>query len=201
MTTTGVAVSLHFQRDTDGTTTGHHDETGLTATSADEDEVRRADEDEDEARGPAHEDAGWEHAAPAPSPAPTPPSAPGVHRFALVHEEFGGDFRDERYESLRTHPPSGCQPVDFGCFALQCERSGATLLGAVSDTVAEIRREHGVVMNSLGIEEPDEWSRNDPDGYGAQTVAQLLLTVAHRAALLGYGRKDLVRLLDAAGVR
>ncbi|MER6961043.1 MULTISPECIES: hypothetical protein [unclassified Streptomyces] len=191
MTTTGVAMSLHFQRNADGTTTGRNDETGFTATSADEDEVRRL----------VHEDAGWEHPPPTPPPTPTPPSAPGVHRFALVHEEFGGDFRDERYESLRTHPPSGCQPVDFGCFALQCERSGATLLGAVSDTVAEIRREHGVVMNSLGIEEPDEWSRNDPDGYGAQLVAQLLLTVAHRAALLGYGRKDLVRLLDAAGVR
>ncbi|MEV1068063.1 hypothetical protein [Streptomyces sp. NPDC050263] len=195
MTTTGVAVSLHFQRNADGTTTGRNDKSGFTVTLADEDEVHRL----------VHEDAGWQYTPPPPSPPPTStppsPSAPGVHRFALVHEEFGSDFRDERYESLRTRPPSGCQPVDFGCFALQCERPGATLLGAVSDTVAEIRREHGVVMNSLGIEEPDEWLANDRDGYGAQTVAQLLLTVAHRAAFLGYGRKDLVRLLDAAGVR
>lgn len=56
-------------------------------------------------------------------------------------------------------------------------------------------------MSSLGIDEPHEWLTDDQDGYGAQTVAQLILTAAHRAALLGYGRKDLVRLLDASGLR
>ncbi|MER6710555.1 hypothetical protein [Streptomyces sp. NPDC000877] len=40
----------------------------------------------------------------------------------------------------------------------------------MTDTVAEIRREHGLAMNSLGAEKPQ---------------------------LLGYGREELVRLLDA----
>ncbi|MEU5635664.1 hypothetical protein ACIA8I_24645 [Streptomyces rishiriensis] len=179
-------MSLHIQRNADGTITGHNTETGFMVTSADEEEVRRL----------VHEDAGWEYTP------PPPPTPAGFHRFVLVHDEFGdGGFGDERYERLRTHPPSGCEPVDRGCFALTCERPGATLLGAVSDTVAEIRREHGLVMSSLGIDKPDEWSADDRDGYGAQTVAQLMLTAAHRAALLGYGRKDLVRLLDASGLR
>ncbi|SEQ15334.1 hypothetical protein SAMN04487983_1003192 [Streptomyces sp. yr375] len=179
-------MSLQFQRNADGTITGRNIKTGFTLTSADEEEVQRL----------VHEDAGWEY-----TPPPTPPP-PGFHRFTLVHDEFGyGSFGDEPYDSLRTRPPNGCEPVDWGCFALKCERPGASLLGAVSDTVAEIRREHGLVMNSLGVEKPDEWFGDDRNGYGAQIVAHLMLTAAHRAARLGYGRKDLVRLLDAAGVR
>ncbi len=69
----------------------------------------------------------------------------------------------------------------------------------MSHTVTEIRREHGLVMNSLGIEDPGEWLDPDKNGYGAQIIAHLLLTAAHRATLLGYRRKELVRLLDAAG--
>ncbi|MFF1547841.1 hypothetical protein [Streptomyces sp. NPDC058291] len=180
-------MSLHIQHNADGTVTGHNTETGYLVTSADEEEVRRL----------VYEDAGWEYTPP---PSPTPP---GFHRFVLVHGEFGdGGFGDERYERLRSHPPSGCEPVDRGCFALLCERPGPTLLGAVSDTVAEIRRAHGLVMNGLGIEKPDEWCGDDrEDGQGARLVAHLLLTAAHRAALLGYGRKDLVRLVDASGLR
>lgn len=177
-------MGLKFQRNDDGTLTGHNTETDFTVTSADEEEVRRL----------LHEDAGWEYTPP-PSPV-----APGLHRFALVHDEFGdGAFGHERYEGLRLHPPSGCEPVDWGGFALKCERPGRTLLEAVSGTVTEIRRAHGLVMNSLGVEDPGEWLGDDKDGYGAQIVAHLMLMAAHRAALLGYGRKDLVRLLDAAG--
>jgi hypothetical protein len=183
--TTGVRMSLHFQRNADGTITGRNTETGYTVTLADEEEVQRL----------VYEDAGCEY-----NPPPAPPP-PGFHRFALVHEEFGqGGFGDERYESLRTRPPTGCEPADWGCFALECERPGASLLSAVSDTVAEIRRDHGLVMNSLGVEKPDEWFGEDRNGYGAQVVAHLMLMSAHRAALLGYGRKDLVRLLDATGI-
>lgn len=179
-------MSLHIRRNADGTITGHHTETGFTITSTDEEEVRRL----------LHEDAGWEY-----TPPPPPPPA-GVHRFVLVHDDFAdAGFGDERYERLRTHPPNGCEPVDRGCFALACERPGATLLGAVADTVAEIRRTHGLVMSSLGIDKPDEWLGTDRDGHAAQIVAHLVLTAAHRATLLGYGRKDVVRLLDATGLR
>lgn len=183
-------MSLRFQRNADGTITGRNTDTGYTVTLADEEEVQRR----------VHEDAGWQYTPP---PAPPPP---GFHRFALLHDGFGdGGFADERYESLRTRPPRGCEPDDRGCFALNCERPGASLLSAVADTVAEIRREHGLVMNSLGVEKPDEWFADDwfaddSSGYGAQIVAHLMLMAAHRAALLGYGRKDLVRLLDATGV-
>ncbi|MFI1048119.1 hypothetical protein ACH4U3_20385 [Streptomyces griseoruber] len=90
-------------------------------------------------------------------------------------------------------------PTDWGyCFALECERPEATLLDAVTDTVAEIRREHGLVMNSLGIEKPQEWCGADKSGYGANITAHLFLMAVHRDALLGYTREDLVRLLDAA---
>ena len=126
---------------------------------------------------------------------------PGFHRFALLHQDFGdGDFEGERYARLRACPPAGCTPVDWGCFALECERPGATLLHAVASTVAEIRREYGLVMNSLGIEKPDEWLGDDREGHGAQVVAQLVLGAVERARALGYRRVDLVRLLDAVGI-
>lgn len=155
-----------------------------------------AEADAGEARRPARGESGRAYTL------PPPPPSPGFHRFALVHDTFdyGGGYGHELYEGLRTHPPSGCEPVDWGGFALKCERPGRTLLDAVSDTVTEIRREHGVVMNSLGVEDPGDWPDDGADGYGAQIVAHLLLTAAHRGSLLGYGRKELVRLLDAAGV-
>lgn len=129
------------------------------------------------------------------------PVPAGCHRFALVHDAFdGGGFGGARYASLRENPPAGCVPVDWGGFALKCERPGATLWDAVADTVSEVRRAHGVVMNSLGIEKTDEWFDATKDGYGAEIAAQLLLMAAQRAALLGYGREDLIRLLDATGI-
>ncbi|NUV60424.1 hypothetical protein [Streptomyces sp. CAI-85] len=173
-------MGLHFQRHTDG-------------TAADRDTHTETETDTGLARRPVREDAYREHAPPR---QPTP----RLHRFALLHDEFDDvGFGHERYETLRTRPPGGCEPVDRGGFALKCERPGRTLLDAVSDTVGEIRREHGLVMNSLGIEDPGERLDSDRNGYDAQIVAHLLLTAAHRAALLGYRRKDLVRLLDAAG--
>ncbi|AKJ09501.1 hypothetical protein ABB07_05530 [Streptomyces incarnatus] len=178
-------MGLSFRRNPDGTTTGRNDETGFTVTLADEEEVQRR----------LYEDAGWEYAP------PPPPVPPGYHRFFLVHDDFPGvGFDDERYASLRAQPPAGCEPADWDGFALTCERSGATLLDAVTRTVAEIRREHGLVMTGMGIEKPEEWLGGDKNGHGAQTVGHLLLMAAHRGSLLGYRRKDLVRLLDATGM-
>ncbi|MFD7699934.1 hypothetical protein [Streptomyces caelestis] len=179
-------MSLHFHRDSDGTTTGRNETTGFTVTHAEEEEVKRQ----------LYEDAGWAYTP------PPPPPPPGFHRFALVHEEFDDTgFTDERYAGLRERPPEGCVPVDRGCFALECERPGRTLLDAVAGTVAEVRRGHGLVMNGLGVEKPQERSdAGQGNGRAAQTVAHLVLTAADRARRLGYGRKDLVRLLDAAGI-
>lgn len=42
---------------------------------------------------------------------------------------------------------------------------------AIADTVSEVRREHGVVMNSLGIERADEWFDARKDGHGAEIAA------------------------------
>ncbi|GAA3504768.1 hypothetical protein GCM10019016_118810 [Streptomyces prasinosporus] len=178
-------MSLHLHRNPDGTTTGRNDANGFTVTHAEEEEVKRQ----------LYEDAGWEYT-------PPPPAVPpGFHRFLLAHDECeAAGFGDERYAPLRERPPQGCVPVDRGCFALECERPGRTLLDAVAGTVAEIRREHGLVMNSLGVEKPRERPAADGDGSAARGVAHLVLTAAHRARLLGYGRKDVVRLLDAAGV-
>jgi hypothetical protein len=176
---------LSFHRNADGTTTGRNNDTGFTVTDADEEEVKRR----------LYEDAGWAYTP------PPPPVPPGHHRFFLTDDSFGaGGFGDERYASLREGPPAGCTPVDWGGFALECERPGATLLEAVADTVSEIRREHGVVMNSLGIEKPDEWYGDGKDGPSAEIAAHLLLMATHRASLLGYGRADLIRLLDATGI-
>lgn len=177
-------MGIAFQRNADGSVTGRNEDTGFAVTDFDEEEVKRR----------MYEDAGWTYAP------PPPPVAPGFHRFALANEDSGDDgFQDARFARLRANPPSGCVPEDWGYFALRCERPGATLLDAVADTVAEIRREYGLTMNSLGIEKPDEWLGNDKNGYGAQIVGHLLLKAVHRARLLGYGREDLVRFLDAAG--
>jgi len=175
---------MSFHRNDNGTVTGRNLDTGFTVTDTDEEEVKRR----------LYEDAGWDYTPP-PSPVP-----PGYHRFALVHDVFGGvGFDDERYAGLRENPPSGCVPDDWGyCFALDCERPGATLPAAVTDTVAEIRREYGLVMSSLGIEKPEEWYGEGKDGFKGRVVAHLLLMAAHRATLIGYSRDELVALLDAA---
>lgn len=99
-----------------------------------------------------------------------------------MHEEFGElDSEGERYADLRARPPAGCVPADRGRLVLEYERPGRTLLDAVTSTVAEIKREYGLVMYSLGIEKPQEWLGTDTNGYGARIVAHLLLTAAHRA--------------------
>ncbi|MGW4277223.1 hypothetical protein ACWEGQ_33900 [Streptomyces seoulensis] len=182
-------MGLYVRHNEDGTITGRNEDTGFAVTLADEEEVKRR----------LCEDAGWEYTPPPPSSVP-----PGFHRFTLVDEPSGSDgFEDERWAGVRERPPRGCAPADRDgfAFALVCERPGRSLLDAVADTVAEIRRDHGVVMNSLGVEQPQERLDRDRDGHAGRTVAHLLLMTAHRAALLGYGRKDLVRLLDATGVR
>ncbi|WP_324787947.1 hypothetical protein [Streptomyces sp. H51] len=181
-------MGLHFHRNPDGTTTGRNDANGFTVTHAEEEEVKRQ----------LYEDAGWEYTP------PPPPVPPGFHRFALVRDESasGGD-EDERYASLRARPPEGCVPDggDGYGFTLRCERPGKTLLDAIAGTVAEVRREHGLVMNSLGVEKPEEWyDAGTKNGCAAETVAHLMLMCAHRARRLGYGRRDLVRLLDATGI-
>ncbi|WP_395758242.1 hypothetical protein OIE82_04775 [Streptomyces althioticus] len=184
-------MSLQFRRNEDGTVTGRNENNGFTVTHADEEEVKRQ----------LYEDAGWEYTP------PPPPLPPGHHRFLLVREEDDGDcgFGDERYAGLRASPPEGCVPVDRGCFALECRRPGRTLLDAVAGTVAEIRRAHGVVMNAVRTDgRAGEWPGVDADraegGDAAEGVAHLVLTAAHRSRRLGYGRKDLVRLLDATGI-
>ncbi|MGA5795207.1 hypothetical protein ACPC27_09745 [Streptomyces cellulosae] len=181
-------MSLQFLRHADGTVTGRNDTNGFTVTHTDEEEVKRQ----------LYEDAGWEYT-------PPPPSVPpGHHRFLLVHEEDDEDcgFGDERYAGLRERPPEGCVPVDRGCFALECERPGKTLLDAVAGTVAEIRRDHGVVMNGLRADgRAGEWTDSGcGDGDAAAALTHLVLTAAHRSRRLGYGRKELVRLLDATGI-
>ncbi|MET9969495.1 hypothetical protein ABZZ80_27095 [Streptomyces sp. NPDC006356] len=179
-------MGLSFQRNPDGTVTGRNLDTGFTVTDADEEEVKRR----------LYEDAGWAYTP------PPPPVPPGYHRFALVDEAFdGGGFAAARYASLRESPPAGCEPVDWGCFAMKCERPGATLWEAVADTVSEVRRDHGVVMNGLGIEKVHEWFDATKDGYGAEVAAQLVLMGVQRAVLLGYRRADLIRLLDATGIQ
>ncbi|MHC5907908.1 hypothetical protein ACVNF4_29055 [Streptomyces sp. S6] len=177
-------MGLQFHDNLDGTYTGRNDATAFSVTSTDDEEVRRL----------LYEDAGW------PYNPPLPPPIPGLHRFVLVHEEFEcGSFGDERYESLRVDPPQGCTPLNWGCFALNCDRPGRTMLDAIADTLGEIRREHGLVMNSLGAE-PKDWKDDGKDGFGAQIVAHLMLMARYRAESLGYGRAELVRLLDATGV-
>ncbi|MGW3990641.1 hypothetical protein [Streptomyces sp. NPDC004830] len=179
-------MGLHFHRNPDGTTTGRNEANGFTVTLADAEEVKRQ----------LYEDAGWEY-----SP-PPPPARSGFHRFTLVHEEFGdAPCGDERYAKLRARPPEGCVAVDRGWFALECERPGRTLVDAVAGTVAEVRRAHGLVMNSLGVDKPQEWCGADrKDGHAAEIVAHLVLMAAGRARQLGYRRKDVVRLLDATGI-
>ncbi|MFE9923420.1 hypothetical protein ACFYQA_18085 [Streptomyces sp. NPDC005774] len=55
-------------------------------------------------------------------------------------------------------------------------------------------------MNSLGVEKSQEWLGDDRDGWAAHIATHLLLTGVYCARLLGCGRKDLVRLLDATGI-
>ncbi|QNP69193.1 hypothetical protein IAG44_06880 [Streptomyces roseirectus] len=177
-------MGLQFHDNEDGTFTGCNDATGFSVTSADEEEVRRL----------VHKDARR------PCGPRLPPPAEGLHRFVLVHEEFeGGSFDDDRYDALRANPPTGCTPINWGCFALSCDRPGRTMLDAITETLREIRRDHGLVMNSLGTGS-QEWMDDGKDGYGAQIVAHLVLMARYRAESLGYGHAELVRLLDATGV-
>lgn len=132
---------------------------------------------------------------------PQPPPPPGWHRFTLIHCPVGPEpgFGDARYDRLKARPPQGCAPEEIGgYFGLRCERPGARLLDAVADTCAEIRSGYGLLMTDLGIEKLWEWSADGPDGWGAETVGQLLLMAAERGPELGYGVDDLVRFLRTA---
>ncbi|MFE7649052.1 hypothetical protein [Streptomyces phaeoluteigriseus] len=107
-------MSLTFHRNTDGTTTGRNEGSGLTVTHVDAEEVKRR----------LYEDAGWEYTP------PPPPVPPGFHRFRLMHEEFeAAGFADERYADLRARPPEGaCRPT------VAASRWSASVLGERSWT-------------------------------------------------------------------
>ncbi|MER6110662.1 hypothetical protein [Streptomyces hirsutus] len=55
----------------------------------------------------------------------------------------------------------------------------------MAGTVTQVRREHGLVMNSLGAGKPQEWLGRDRDGYAAYIATHLLLMGMYRARLLG----------------
>ncbi|MFD7260613.1 hypothetical protein [Streptomyces sp. NPDC059874] len=132
---------------------------------------------------------------------PLPPPPPGWQRFTLIHCPVGEcpEFEDTRYDGVKARPPQGCVVEEIGgYFGLRCERPGARLLDAVAGTCAQIREEHGLLMNDLGIEKLWEWSADGPDGWGAEIVGQLLLMAAERGPRLGYGVDDLVRFLRTA---
>jgi hypothetical protein len=175
-------MGLTFRRNSDGTMTGTNDATGFTVTLADETEVERLV---------------CQNAGRAWSPPPAPPP-PGHFRFALLHVFGAGRFSDPRYDGLKSAPTAGCTPRDWDWFAVECERPGANLLGAVASTVAEVRREHGLLLDDLGIEKVYEWFDDEPGGHGDQLVAQLLLMAAARAEVLGYSTDDLIRFLRVA---
>ncbi|MFC7513364.1 hypothetical protein ACFQV4_38465 [Streptomyces thermocarboxydus] len=92
-------------------------------------------------------------------------------------------------------------PTDHGLFALRCERR---------EDAAGRRRPHGRGdpprprsgdERSAGRRETGEWTDSGcGDGDAAAALAHLVLTAAHRSRRLGYGRKELARLLDATGV-
>ncbi|MFB6616280.1 hypothetical protein ACFCV9_19070 [Streptomyces sp. NPDC056367] len=132
---------------------------------------------------------------------PQPPPPPGWQRFTLLHCPVGEcpEFEDARYEGLKARPPQGCSVEEVGgYFGLRCERPGARLLDAVAETVREVHREHGLLMNDLGVEKLWEWSADGTDGWGAEIVGQLLLMAAERGPRVGYGADDLVRLMRRA---
>ncbi|MFF0554310.1 hypothetical protein ACFYUL_35660 [Streptomyces sp. NPDC004311] len=133
---------------------------------------------------------------------PQPPPPPGWHRFTLVHNPVDGrppGGEDPRYAALRARPPRGCVADDVdGCFGLRCERPGERLLDAVAATCAEVRGEHGLLMNDLCVEELWEWSADGTDGWGAEIVGQLLLMAAERGPKLGYSVEDLTAVLRTA---
>jgi hypothetical protein len=170
---------------------------GLFTAVGDDGERRetRSAETADEATALVHEALGltaWR---------PLPPPPPGWQRFTLVHcpvQECPA-YEDARYASLKARPPQGCSPAEVGgYFALRCERPGARLLDAVAETCREVRQEHGLLMNDLGIEKLGEWAADGTDGWGAEIVGQLLLMAAERGPKLGYSEDDLVRFLRAA---
>ncbi|MBW5483482.1 amidase [Streptomyces bambusae] len=121
-----------------------------------------------------------------------------MQRFTLIHCPAPGrpGHDDPRYAALTARPPEGCTVKDVGGYlGLRCERPGERLLDAVADTCREIREEHGLLMNDLGIEKLWEWSSDGTDGWGAEIVGQLLLMAAERGPRLGYSGDDLVRFL------
>ncbi|MFB7474315.1 amidase [Kitasatospora sp. NPDC056184] len=92
--------------------------------------------------------------------------------------------------------PAGCVADEKGS-RLVCEREGEHLLDAIGQVAREVRRSHGFVLNDVGVEKPHEWFCDGLNGYGAESVAQLLLLAVHRAELLGYTAADVVRFIHA----
>ncbi|MEU3722197.1 hypothetical protein [Streptomyces sp. NPDC031705] len=132
---------------------------------------------------------------------PQPPPPPGWQRFTLIHCPVGEcpPYEDARYDRLKAEPPRGCAPEEIGgYFGLRCERPGARLLDAVAAVCAEVREGYGLLMDDLGIEKLWGWSPDGTDGWGAETLGQLLLMAAERGPKLGYSVEDLVRFLRTA---
>lgn len=123
-----------------------------------------------------------------------------VHVFVLIHcpvDELPPRFEDPRYDAIKAAPPAGCVPADFdGMFGMNCRREAPRLLDAVREVCAEVRAEHGFLLNDLGVEKLWEWSGDGTDGYGAAITGQLLLMAAHRAGVVGYTVDDLVSFLQ-----
>ncbi|MEV0413914.1 hypothetical protein AB0I68_24675 [Streptomyces sp. NPDC050448] len=184
----GVGLAVRVERDGDS---------GLWTAVGDDGERRLSEtaETADEATSLVHEAFGlkaWR---------PQPPPPPGWHRFTLIHCPAGRapGYGDPRYDGIKAGPPAGCAAEDVGgYFALRCERPGHRLLDAVGELCGEIREGHGLLMTDLGIEKLWEWSADGTDGWGAETVGQLLLMAAERGPQLGYGPDDLVAFLRAA---
>ncbi|MFF2660116.1 amidase [Kitasatospora sp. NPDC058032] len=91
--------------------------------------------------------------------------------------------------------PAGCAVRADGPFFLECEQRAETLLEAVGQVVGAVRASDGLFLNDLGVEKLEEWSADGLNGFGAETVAQLLLLAVYRAELLGYTADDLVRFI------
>ncbi|WP_200301149.1 hypothetical protein [Streptomyces adelaidensis] len=69
----------------------------------------------------------------------------------------------------------------------------------MADTGAEIRRDHGLIMTSLGMEKSDKWLDIDKNGHGGEVLAHLLLGPPSVRLGSDAAVRDLVRLFDAAG--
>ncbi|WP_123556217.1 amidase [Kitasatospora cineracea] len=122
------------------------------------------------------------------------------HSFSLGlddHEDRGVT-QSSPLHALMSSPPDGCVPAVDGLPFLECSREADTLLEGIANVVGEARARHGILLNDLGVEKIQEWSRDGLNGFGAETVAQHLLLAIYRGGLLGYAPEDLVRFIRTA---